>query len=126
MTGSARRAHSPRPWFARSGETAVACGLIVLLLPVMIAIAIAVKCDSRGPALLWEQRVSPRGRQFWALKFRYTVHELSAYQHREPEPTFVGSIIHTLRLDTLPQLVNVLRGEMTCLLGDADRLFFLD
>jgi lipopolysaccharide/colanic/teichoic acid biosynthesis glycosyltransferase len=126
MVWGAWRAHSTRPWFERLGNLAVACGLIALSLPLMIIVAVAVKCDSHGPVLVWERRATPRGRQFWALKFRSTVHEATACSFDEEETTFVGSIIHVLRLDTLPQLVNVLRGEMTCLPGDPDCLFFLE
>jgi putative colanic acid biosynthesis UDP-glucose lipid carrier transferase len=125
MAEGARRARLPRPWFARSGDFILACVLIVLFLPLIIVVALAIKCDSRGPVLLWELRVTPGGRRFWALKFRITVQGSEA-SHREPQATFVGDIIRTLRLDALPQLLNVLRGEMTCLPADPDYLFFLD
>ena len=92
----------------------------------MIVVAIAVKCDSRGPVFVWMPRTGPLGRQFLALRFRITAYGAGAYSDAIPELTFVGGIIHALRLDLLPQLVNVLRGEMTCLPGDPDRLFFLE
>jgi lipopolysaccharide/colanic/teichoic acid biosynthesis glycosyltransferase len=107
-------------------DIVLASFLLLLALPLMILVAIAISCDSRGPVLVWEQRVGPRGRQFWALKFRSTAHRAGAYLYGEPEATFVGGIIHTLRLDPLPQLVNVLRGEMTCLPADPGHLFFLE
>jgi lipopolysaccharide/colanic/teichoic acid biosynthesis glycosyltransferase len=126
MAGDARGARSLRPWFARSGDFLAACALIILFLPLMIVVALAIKCDSRGPVLRWELRVNPGGHRFWALKFRSTVHELDSAAYRTPQATFVGDIIRTLRLDTLPQLLNVLRGEMTCLPAEPDHLFFLD
>ena len=127
MAEAARRMRSPQPWFGRRlGDFMVACGLIVLALPLMIVVAIAVKCDSSGPVFVWVPRTGPLGRQFLALRFRITGYELGAYTDATPEFTFVGGIIQALRLDLLPQLVNVLRGEMTCFPGDPDRLFFLE
>jgi polysaccharide biosynthesis protein PslA len=126
MVGYAWSAHSPRPWFERLGDLGMACGLIVLTLPLVIAVAIAIKCDSRGPIITWNKRTSPNGRQFWALRFRSTVHESGTNLYSKPGATFVGGMIRTLRIDLLPQLVNVLRGEMTCHSADPDRLFFLE
>jgi lipopolysaccharide/colanic/teichoic acid biosynthesis glycosyltransferase len=125
MVGGAWWPYSERPWFERFGDLVIACGLIAFFLPLMIVVAIAIKCDSSGPVLIWEQRAGRHGRQFWALKFR-TMHGSGAYFYDEPEATFVGGIIHPLRLDTLPQLVNVLRGEMTCLRFDPGLRFFLE
>jgi lipopolysaccharide/colanic/teichoic acid biosynthesis glycosyltransferase len=126
MVGNAWSAHSPRPWFERLGDLGMACGLIVLTLPLVIAVAIAIKCDSHGPITVWRKRTSLNGRRFWALQFRSTVHAPGASSYSEPKATFVGGMIRTLRIDLLPQLVNVLRGEMTCLSADPDRLFFLE
>jgi polysaccharide biosynthesis protein PslA len=126
MLGGQRRARSTRPWFERFADVIIACGLIVLFLPLMTVVAFAIKCDSRGPVLIWEQRIRPPGRQFWALKFRCTVHRAVMIRDTEPAMTFVGGIIRYLRIDTLPQLVNILRGEMTCLPADPDHQFFLE
>jgi lipopolysaccharide/colanic/teichoic acid biosynthesis glycosyltransferase len=125
MFWGARRWPLARPWLERWGDRVIAGGLILCFLPLMIIVVIAIKCESRGPALLWEQRVGPQGQRFWALRFR-TVHNESTPLRCKQEVTFVGNIIHMLRLDTLPQLVNVLRGEMTCIPGDPDCLFFLE
>lgn len=126
MVDGALQMRSTRPWFERFGDLVIACGLIVLLLPLMIIVAIAIKCDSRGPILVWELRRRPPGREFWALKFRCTIFEAGKRSYTEPEATFVGGIIRYLRVDNLPQLVNVLRGEMTCLPADPGHRFFLE
>jgi lipopolysaccharide/colanic/teichoic acid biosynthesis glycosyltransferase len=123
MLGSQREVQLPQPRFA---DLILACCLIVLCLPLMTLVAIAIKCDSRGPVLIWEQRIRPSGRQFWALKFRCAVHRARVTPDAEPEVTLVGGIIRHLRIDTLPQLVNILRGEMTCLPADPDYQFFLE
>jgi len=96
--------------------------LLIVTLPLMILVAIAIKLDSRGPILVREPRVDRRGRRFLALRFRITADG----SPREAEVTFVGNIIHYLRVDNLPQLSNVLRGEMTCFTGDSDCTFLLD
>jgi len=112
--------------FERLIDLVIACCLIILLMPLMTVAAIAIKCDSRGPILVWEKRTPRQGRQFWALKFRCAVRRASVGPYDEPEVTFVGGIIRFLRIDNLPQLANVLRGEMTCLPADPGHLFFLE
>jgi lipopolysaccharide/colanic/teichoic acid biosynthesis glycosyltransferase len=126
MTGGQGRANSTRSGIERVADIVIASALIALLLPLMVIVAIAVKCDSRGPILVWERRQHPSEREFWALKFRCTVREPRVQRFAETEATFVGGIIRYLRIDTLPQLVNVLRGEMTCLPTDPDYQFFLE
>jgi lipopolysaccharide/colanic/teichoic acid biosynthesis glycosyltransferase len=107
---------------SRRTDRFIACVLLLVTLPLMVFAAIAIKCDSRGPVLVREERRDPRGRRFFALKFRSTVHTSADLE----VVTFVGSIIRFLRIDNLPQLVNALRGEMTCVADDPDYLFFLD
>jgi hypothetical protein len=122
----ASRSRSTRPWFERFSDLAIACGLIVLLLPLMIVVAVAIRCDSRGPILVWELRRRAPAREFWALKFRCMENEARSDRYSQPEATFVGGILRYLRIDNLPQLVNVLRGELTCLPADPDHQFFLE
>jgi putative colanic acid biosynthesis UDP-glucose lipid carrier transferase len=126
MAGGQWRTLLTRPRFERFTDLVVACGLIILFLPLMIVVTIAIKCDSRGPVLIWEKRARRQGPHFWALKFRCTVHRASVPPYDEPEATFVGGIIRFLRIDNLPQLLNVLRGEMTCLPVDRRYQFFLE
>lgn len=126
MRGGQWQARGTRSRFEQLADMIFACGLLVLFLPLMIIVAIAIKCDSRGPVLVWKRRARPPGRPFWALKFRCVAHPARAQPCTEPEVTFVGGIIRYLRIDTLPQLVNVLRGEMTCLPADPDYQFFLE
>ena len=104
----------------------IASVLLLVTLPLMALAAIAIKCDSRGPVLVREERRDPRGRRFFALKFRSTVHTSPPVCGVDQQVTFVGSIIRYLRIDNLPQLINVLSGEMTCVVDDPDYLFFLD
>lgn len=94
---------------------ASAIGLI-LSAPLLLAVAVAVKLDSRGPVLFVQERAGRNGRPFGLLKFR-TMHP-SEEQHSEwvrdnvHRITRLGRWLRRFRLDELPQLVNVLRGEM--------------
>jgi lipopolysaccharide/colanic/teichoic acid biosynthesis glycosyltransferase len=94
---------------------AVAQIALVLLAPLLAAIAIAIKLDSRGPVLFRHQRVGLRGRPFTLLKFR-TMQDTPRRSEWEGDNrdriTRVGTWLRRFRLDELPQFVNILRGEM--------------
>jgi hypothetical protein len=99
----------------------VLCSLICLIVatPLLLVIAVLVRLDSSGPVLFRQQRLGRDGRPFTMLKFRsmFCVApgvQPSAYvSEREPRVTRVGRVIRCLKLDELPQLVNVLKGEMS-------------
>jgi exopolysaccharide biosynthesis polyprenyl glycosylphosphotransferase len=105
--------------------------LLVLLAPLLVLIALAVRLDSPGPALFRQTRAGRHGRPFQMLKFRSMyvdaderVHAaymrdrirnglpLLKLQH-DPRVTRVGRWLRATSLDELPQLINVLRGEMS-------------
>jgi exopolysaccharide biosynthesis polyprenyl glycosylphosphotransferase len=103
---------------------------LVLLAPVFAVIALLVKLDSPGPVFFWQPRVGQAGRFFRILKFRTMrvgadaerpqLLEQNLYQDgrlfkmkEDPRVTRVGRWLRPLSLDELPQLVNVLRGEMS-------------
>jgi exopolysaccharide biosynthesis polyprenyl glycosylphosphotransferase len=112
----------------RSFDVVASSTMLALLSPLLLAIAVAVKLDSRGPVLFRQRRVGRDGGQFEMLKFR-SMHdgsealrdelaELNEVEglfkiERDPRVTRVGDVIRRLSLDELPQLVNVLRGEMS-------------
>jgi exopolysaccharide biosynthesis polyprenyl glycosylphosphotransferase len=102
--------------------------LTLLLLPVLVVIAIAIKLDSRGPVFFRQNRVGKEGRGFDVLKFRTMYRDAEArraelladsidpnWLHLENDPriTRVGRRLRHLSLDELPQLWNVLKGEMS-------------
>lgn len=108
----------------------VSGGLILLaLLPVFVLVAIAIKLDSPGPVFYRQERVGKHGRRFRIYKFRSMRRDadrlLEALRHRneasgplfkirrDPRITRVGQILRRTSLDELPQLFNVLRGEMS-------------
>ncbi|WP_305821224.1 sugar transferase [Massilia brevitalea] len=96
--------------------TAAALG-VVLLLPLLAAIALWVKLDSRGPVLFRQLRVGRGGQLFEILKFR-TMAAASDPQRqltvgRDPRITRAGHLLRRYKLDELPQLINVVGGSMS-------------
>jgi exopolysaccharide biosynthesis polyprenyl glycosylphosphotransferase len=102
---------------------------LVLLAPFLLLVAVAVKVDSRGPVLFCQERVGKNGRVFRFYKFRSMVvgaermkKQLSQLNEldgpvfkisNDPRMTKVGKLIRKTSIDELPQLFNVLRGEMS-------------
>jgi exopolysaccharide biosynthesis polyprenyl glycosylphosphotransferase len=107
----------------------VGAGLIVLvLLPLFAAIGLAIKLDSRGPVFFRQRRVGRDGRNFNMVKFRSMVSDAEKHKAAlaplneavglfkiadDPRVTRVGRWLRRTSLDELPQLINVLRGEMS-------------
>lgn len=91
---------------------------LILLSPLVLVLAIWIKLDSRGPVFYRGERVGKDGRPFHMYKFRTMVLEADsigpAVTYRDdPRITRVGSFLRSTKLDELPQLVNVLKGEMS-------------
>lgn len=93
-----------------------ALGLVVLS-PLLLGIAVSIRCTSPGPALYRQQRLGRNGKPFMMLKFRSMkagAENLSAWTVRnDPRRTGLGIWLRRLSLDELPQLVNVFRGDMS-------------
>lgn len=88
--------------------------LIVATLPVTCIVALLIKLESSGPVFFTQERTGLNGRIFRMRKFRSmtygnNVRDLS----KGDEPTRIGKIIRSLSLDEIPQLINVIRGEMS-------------
>ncbi len=93
------------------------CGL-VLVAPLFALIAIAIKLDSRGPVFFRQKRVGLGGGPFLIFKFRSMVVDAPKLgpfytSANDPRITRVGRILRKTSLDELPQILNVLRGEMS-------------
>jgi lipopolysaccharide/colanic/teichoic acid biosynthesis glycosyltransferase len=113
----------------RAGDILASVVLLILLLPVFIVLADLVTLDSPGPALFRQRRVGKDGREFVLWKFRSMRTDVPRYS---PSPTAemdlrltrVGRLIRRLSLDELPQLFNVLKGEMS-LVGPRPEMPFI-
>lgn len=90
---------------------------VVLLLPIFAAAALAVKLDSPGPVLFRQERVGRKGVLFRILKFRTMVVDAESTGQitlaKDARVTRVGAVLRHYKIDELPQLFNVIRGEMS-------------
>ena len=112
----------------RTGGLAIACVLIALTLPLMAAVALIVKLDCGGPVLTRENRRTCAGRNIRVLKFRTTrTRQLEVRGWPRPEQTTaVGRFLRYTRIVDLPQLCNVVRGEMSLVDVGGERPGFFD
>lgn len=107
----------------RAAETASAITLLVLLSPLLICIGALVALTSRGPIFIRQTRVGKIGREFTLYKFRSMIalapdgqaelHGARWSGHDDPRITPFGKILRLSHLDELPQLVNILKGELS-------------
>ena len=116
----------------RCFDVAFALALLVLASPVLALIAIAIKIDSAGPVLFRQLRVGLHGKTFVIYKFR----SMRLDAERESGPawaaecddrvTRVGRLLRVFRLDEIPQLFNVLAGDMSMVGPRPERPYFVD
>jgi lipopolysaccharide/colanic/teichoic acid biosynthesis glycosyltransferase len=100
----------------RIGDVLIALGLILLTGPLMALVCMAIRLESVGPLLYGLPRLGPGGKPFRLLKFR-TVREpgRDAVWHRGECETRVGRFLRYTRIEELPQLFNLLRGDIALL-----------
>lgn len=99
-------------------DIVVASLMLVVLSPVMLILGIAIKLDSKGPMLFKQVRITTYGKEFNILKFRSMVKDADKGSGQlttsgDMRVTRVGKAIRGLRLDELPQLVNIIIGDMS-------------
>lgn len=102
----------------RCMDVVLSATLLVLLMPVLLLIALAVRLDSPGPALFRQIRVTQYGRQFRIFKFRTMVNHADKMGTQvtasgDARITRLGAVMRQYRLDELPQLINILLGDMS-------------
>jgi lipopolysaccharide/colanic/teichoic acid biosynthesis glycosyltransferase len=102
-------------WFKRLIDAVASLALIVLLSPLFISVALLVLADLGAPVLFWQKRLGQNGRSFYIYKFRTLKPPFDVHGNSVPERTrlsAVGRLLRVTRADELPQLFNVLKGDM--------------
>ena len=116
----------------RTLDITVALVALIILSPVMLITAIIVKLDSPGPIIYSQVRVGRFGREFKVHKFRSMRQDAEAKTgpvlagENDPRITKFGRFMRATRLDELPQLINVLKGEMSIVGPRPERPFFVE
>lgn len=130
LPGAAKLPHkqATTSWRLKCWSDRVAAAVLLLILsPILLAVALAIKMSSAGPVLFHQWRVGKRGQLFKILKFRTMIigaehlhHQVMQHQtnwlhklENDPRLTTLGCWLRRYSLDELPQLINVLRGEMS-------------
>ncbi len=107
--------------YRRFGKRAIdfgaACLALTLLSPLLISIAVLIRFSSPGPVMFVQKRLGKDGKTFNVLKFRTMTHRERESNTEiladNPEVTPVGKVLRRFKIDEVPQLVNVLRGDMS-------------
>lgn len=113
-------------------DIAVSIPAIIILLPLMALTAIAIKADSKGPVIYSQERVGQYSKTFKVYKFRSMKQDAEAKsgpvlaKEGDSRITKVGRFIRATRIDELPQLFNVLKGEMSIVGPRPERPFFVE
>ena len=92
--------------------------LLLITAPVFAALGILIKIDSKGPVIFKQLRVTQYGRLFYIYKFRTMTHNgkntgAKVTLKSDPRITRVGKVLRKYRLDELPQLINIIKGDMS-------------
>ena len=122
----------PEPWFQRMLDFVLGMILFFLFLPSWVVIALAIKLESKGHVLYSQERMGKDGMVFKIYKFRsmYSdAEKMSGPQlatRNDPRITRVGNILRKTRVDELPQLINVITGQMSLVGPRPERPYFVD
>ncbi len=116
----------------RIADLAAATFLLILLAPIMLVVAIAIRMESPGPIIYSQKRYGINGTTFFVHKFRSMVQDAEKKSgpvwasKRDPRITRMGSFMRKTRIDELPQLFNIIKGEMSFIGPRPERPFFAD
>lgn len=116
----------------RAADALVSSALLLFFLPLMLLTALLIKIEGPGPILYRQERVGRLGKNFILLKFRSMLpdaengHGPAWATKNDPRVTRVGRIIRLLRIDEMPQLLNVLKGEMSLIGPRPERPYFVE
>ncbi len=106
--------------------------ILIVSSPILILTSIAIKLDSKGPILFKQERLGQNGKPFNVLKFRSMINDAEKYtgpvwsQKNDPRVTRMGKLLRKVRIDEIPQMINVLKGEMSLVGPRPERAFFVE
>ncbi|WP_179879691.1 sugar transferase [Bacillus cereus] len=105
-------------FFKRLFDIFMACFVLLILSPIIILISFAIKLDSKGPVMFRQVRVTQYGREFKIFKFRTMVNNAEKVGAQvttkdDNRITRVGNLLRKLRIDEIPQLFNIILGDMS-------------
>jgi len=116
----------------RSIDVVVSFLGLILSLPLVLVTAMAIKLESAGPIFYRQERVGQNDRRFVLFKFRSMAVDAESENgpvwavENDPRVTWIGAIIRKLRIDEIPQMINVLKGEMSFVGPRPERPFFVE
>jgi len=114
--------NGPPPWYdplKRIIDVVASLFILIITFPLSLLAIIAIKLDSKGPVIFKQKRVGKNGKLFTIYKFRTMVPNAEAdtgavlAAKNDPRTTRIGRILRRYRIDEIPQLINVIRGEMS-------------
>ena len=106
--------------------------ILILNFPIIVLTSVAIKLDSKGPIFFKQERCGLNNKTFRIIKFRSMQHDAEKItgpvwsQKDDPRITRMGKIIRNLRIDEVPQMINVLKGEMSLVGPRPERPFFVE
>lgn len=106
-------------WIKRAEDIVVSILMLVLFSPIFLIAALGIKCTDRGPVFYQQERLTKDGERFMIYKFRTMVVDAEKMSgpvlasEKDPRILPVGRILRATRLDELPQILNILRGDMS-------------
>lgn len=106
-------------WMKRGEDLVISLMMLVLFSPVFLITAIGIKCTDQGPVFYKQERLTKNGKKFMIYKFRTMVVDAEKTSgpvlaaDKDPRILPIGRILRATRLDELPQIVNILKGEMS-------------
>ncbi len=112
-------------------DVVISASLLLLTLPALLIVCVAIVLDDFGPVFYRQERVSYAGRRFWIIKFRTMRVNAEANgamwaSENDSRTTRIGRILRRTRVDEIPQLINVLRGDMSLVGPRPERPVFVD
>ena len=116
----------------RTMDIVISSAVLLLFSPVWILSAVMIKWDSRGPVFYRQRRIGFNGRPFTMYKFRSMLHNAEKTtgpvwaKRNDPRITRMGKIVRKLGIDEIPNLINVLRGDMSLIGPRPERPYFVN